>query len=121
MSSEKGRVAIISRMEMMVIRWAQMPGPSSHTEHKGKVPQNFSKKVLKKICSKNIVIRWAQILILRGHFKIFTHEKGGRGGKKEGVEEQKEEEVEKREEGVGKKSKGWRGQLRQLFCLRPCW
>ena len=33
MSSEKGRVAMMSRMEIMVMRCAQMPGPSSHTEH----------------------------------------------------------------------------------------
>ena len=32
MSSENGRVAMIKRIEIMVIRWAQMPGPSSHTE-----------------------------------------------------------------------------------------
>ena len=31
MSSEKGRVAMMRRMEIMVMRWAQMPGPSSHT------------------------------------------------------------------------------------------
>ena len=32
MSREKGRVAMMSRMEIMVMRCAQMPGPSSHTE-----------------------------------------------------------------------------------------
>ena len=32
MSREKGRVAMMSRMEIMVMRCAQMPGPSSQTE-----------------------------------------------------------------------------------------
>ena len=31
MSRERGRVAMMSRMEMMVMRWAHRPGPSSHT------------------------------------------------------------------------------------------
>ena len=58
MSSEKGRVAMMSRMEIMVMRCAQMPGPSSHTEHKGfigpkKCQRERSKKVLKIVVKKS--------------------------------------------------------------------
>ena len=37
MRREKGRVAMIRRMEIMVMRCAQMPGPSSHAARKASI------------------------------------------------------------------------------------
>ena len=48
MSREKGRVAMISRTETIVMRWAQTPGPSSHTERRV-LQDKWIVKVLNKI------------------------------------------------------------------------